>query len=191
MLKVTVLLIVIIPLLIMYELIAYIKLKRKHSIEYWILGISFYIYLMLFIGVTFFPIPIQKEVIAILKTTSGNYINYNIIPFHSILQTLRTNPSEKSILIQIMGNIILIMPITFYISLVNNRIKNIGNTIALVLFISILIELFQFIIGTIVGYYYRIIDIDDIILNTFGGILGYLFAMLIKRAVPKHVSNIK
>lgn len=44
------------------------------------------------------------------------------------------------------------------------------------------IELVQFIIGLLIGYNYRCVDIDDVILNSLGGIIILLvFERIIKR----------
>ena len=47
---------------------------------------------------------------------------------------------------------------------------------------SVCIELVQFIIGLLIGYNYRCVDIDDVILNSLGGIIILLvFERIIKR----------
>ncbi|NEN80969.1 VanZ family protein, partial [Paenibacillus elgii] len=43
------------------------------------------------------------------------------------------------------------------------------------------IELSQLIIGVGIGFFYRSLDVDDIISNTIGVILGYAFLTLLKR----------
>ncbi|UKI23157.1 MAG: VanZ family protein [Anaerotruncus sp.] len=49
-------------------------------------------------------------------------------------------------------------------------------------FFSVCIELVQFIIGLLIGYNYRCVDIDDVILNSLGGIIILLvFERIIKR----------
>lgn len=53
--------------------------------------------------------------------------------------------------------------------------------LGIVLF-SVCIELMQFIIGLLIGYNYRCVDIDDVILNSLGGIIMLLvFERIIKR----------
>lgn len=53
--------------------------------------------------------------------------------------------------------------------------------LGIVLF-SVCIELVQFIIGLLIGYNYRCVDIDDVILNSLGGIIILLvFERIIKR----------
>ncbi|HHT87999.1 MAG TPA: hypothetical protein GX002_03185 [Clostridiales bacterium] len=188
MLKATGFLIVLILLCIVNEARLYIKSKEKKSIEYWIFRISFYIYLMMLINVAFFPIPIQKEVISVLKETNSNAKAVNITPFHSIIQTVKTNPSIELKLLQLIGNIVLILPITFYIPLVYNRVNNLKKALILSIIIAILIEMMQFVIGRVIGYYYRIIDIDDIILNVFGGIVGYICMLPVKKIILKKIN---
>ena len=80
------------------------------------------------------------------------------------------------------------MPITFYIPLVYNRVNNLKKALILSIIIAILIEMMQFVIGRVIGYYYRIIDIDDIILNVFGGIVGYICMLPVKKIILKKIN---
>ena len=51
---------------------------------------------------------------------------------------------------------------------------------------SVSIETIQFIIGMLIGYNYRCIDIDDVILNTAGGILSVILFDLIFGKLKKN-----
>ena len=44
----------------------------------------------------------------------------------------------------------------------------------ILLFVGIVIEVTQHILKMVVGFHYRSVDIDDIILNTLGGMTGYI-----------------
>ena len=58
----------------------------------------------------------------------------------------------------------------------------------ILLSIGIIVETTQHILNIMVGFHYRSVDIDDVILNTLGGMLGYLlhkFVILIYNPVKQ------
>lgn len=68
-------------------------------------------------------------------------------------------------LMNVVGNIVLFIPLSLYLQIFKKN-KNILSCVALVCIISLSVEAIQYILG--IGR----TDIDDIILNTFGGLLG-------------------
>lgn len=97
----------------------------------------------------------------------------NIIPLRSIFQTIEMNPHA---LYQVVGNLLMLIPFAFavmYFGLTNNSKK----VILYFGLCSIAIELFQFLQSYIASYFHsdvRRTDVDDIILNTIGGIIGVI-----------------
>ena len=92
-----------------------------------------------------------------------NYGEYNFIPFKEIFRySIGSNKFIKNVL----GNIILFIPFGFLSSyLLKNR--KLGVITILTIIASGTIETVQYYIG-------RVFDIDDIILNLLGGIIGFL-----------------
>ena len=145
--------------LFIFEIVLFIrKIKIKKCI---MLGL-FVTYLTLTLSVTLFPIPFQ-EVYA-----SG--YSHNFFPFKSIISSARAGirPFVSSVL----GNVVLTTPFGFLISLFRKDKSFISMLIYVILF-SAGIEALQLFIGLGIGYWYRNVDIDDLILNTVGGILGW------------------
>ena len=86
--------------------------------------------------------------------------SYERSPFHQDLSSLWFH------------NIILLVPFGFGLPFITNfRFKKV--VLAGVLF-SIAIEFLQFITGSITGITFRVADINDVIFNTAGVLLGYL-----------------
>ncbi|SKC73757.1 VanZ family protein [Maledivibacter halophilus] len=118
-----------------------------------------------------------------------------LIPFTFILDFLKeTNlqwnqPSTylnilgERALLQAVFNVILLMPLGIYLRYYFR--KSLGKTIIITFLISLFFETTQ-----VTGLYgifktpYRLFDVDDLILNTFGGILGYLLAPKITYFLP-------
>ena len=110
--------------------------------------------------------------------TSTDFESYsnNFIPFKEIM---RYEYTSKLFYKNVLGNVLLFVPFGYFENkMLKNKQKNIGVFITLVTSLSI--ELIQMNIG-------RSFDIDDIILNLVGGILGciiYKFLDFIKEKLP-------
>ncbi len=78
----------------------------------------------------------------------------------------------------VIGNILLLIPLGFYILLFNKKIKA-GYYLILVFLLSMVIELTQLFISSRVGYVYRTFDVDDLLLNSIGAMIGYFIAKLL------------
>ncbi|EFK38722.1 MULTISPECIES: VanZ family protein [Peptoniphilus] len=100
------------------------------------------------------------------RISAGNW-GVNLIPFRTIKSYIKYSGFLHS-LINILGNVLIFLPLGYIIPIIYNRYKNFTKFIYLTISISIFIEFIQFFIG-------RSVDIDDLILNTLGGILGYLY----------------
>ena len=108
------------------------------------------------------------------KKSVGSFRTINLIPFRTIIDYL----FNEDVIVRsfafsnIMGNIAIFIPLGIYIPLLINK-KSIFTNSAIVALISLCVEIVQYIlvIGTA--------DVDDIILNTIGGLLGILIFKLV------------
>lgn len=100
--------------------------------------------------------------------------SYNLIPFKSIIDILK-NGTSYSIIINVFGNLLVFMPLEYFLIELFKVNKFLVNFI-LSFCIILLIELFQYVFK--VG----VLDIDDLILCTVGMMLFYIcYNLLIKR----------
>lgn len=94
----------------------------------------------------------------------------NLTPFNEMF---RYNIGSKLFIKNVLGNIILFMPYGFF-NAYYLKLKSPYTILGLSFLVSITIESTQLLIG-------RVFDIDDIILNIIGGIIGfYIYHTLIK-----------
>ena len=110
-----------------------------------------------------------------------NYGGINLIPFKEMF---RYEIGSYKFIKNIIGNIVLFIPYGFFSSYYLNN-KKLGTNIILCLVATFTIESIQYYIG-------RVFDIDDIILNVIGGLIGYLFCialMAIKEKLPKFMKS--
>lgn len=130
------------------------------------LNIMFYGVMFLYALILFFLLFKKKSV--------GSFQTINLIPFRTIIDYL----FNEDVIVRsfafsnIMGNIAIFIPLGIYIPLLINK-KRIFTNSAIVALISLCVEIVQYIlaIGTA--------DVDDIILNTIGGLLGILIFKLV------------
>jgi hypothetical protein len=99
---------------------------------------------------------------------AGKYVHDNTHPG----QTLRlylNQPSVKTALLEIGGNLVLLMPLGVLLPVLFNRFRGPLRILLVVGLVSLCIETVQ---GTMIAG--RAFDADDVILNTVGAVLAYL-----------------
>lgn len=101
--------------------------------------------------------------IMIYKTISIN--NLNLVPFIYMIRYL-TSRSFDAFIYNVLGNIFLFIPMGIFLKLF--KIKKLISVVIICFCVSLSIEFFQSVFGA------RIFDIDDIICNVTGAILGYV-----------------
>jgi len=112
------------------------------------------------------------------KAIKANMRNgyFNAKPFVTIKMYIVSNmPPQYSPVSNLLGNVVGFIPLGILLPLLFPRLRSATATIFCVLLVSFCFEVFQLL--TMTG----VCDIDDLILNTAGGIIGYLFFLLIKK----------
>ena len=124
----------------------------------------FVMYLCCVVELVFFPLPTIEE-------AAGLSIQYQLIPMHFISDFM--NDSFLRVLCQVMFNIIMTIPFGMFLEYC------LGLDIKRALLISFAFTAFIE-IGQLTGLFflfkgsYRLFDVDDLMLNTFGALIGYL-----------------
>ena len=110
------------------------------------------------------------------RTPEQTCYRYNLIPFREILRFIRYRHvvGFHAFFINVIGNIIAFMPMGFFLPAVTGKKLN-GIQILLLSFLfSLSVETVQLL--TRLGCF----DVDDLILNTLGGFLGYLVYRILR-----------
>lgn len=89
----------------------------------------------------------------------------NMIPFKFVTENWLMG--ERKQITQTIANIIMFMPLGFIFPVAFRKMRKLWKTTICMMIFSFLIEFIQYFVG-------RSADIDDFMLNTLGGILGYL-----------------
>ena len=147
--------------------LAYLKGSRRFVLHRELMALVFIIYIL-----------------CLYFVVTGQDINYggiNLIPFKEMF---RYEFGSYKFIKNIVGNILLFIPYGFFSSYYLNN-KKIGTNVITCLVATLCIESIQYYIG-------RVFDIDDILLNVFGGFCGcllYVALTAIKSKLPNFMKS--
>ena len=102
---------------------------------------------------------------------------YNLIPFREIRRFIVYADllGPMAVISNLFGNIVIFMPFGFLVPILGRKKRNFWFTSLLSFALSLAVECIQLVART--GCF----DVDDIFLNTIGGMLGYLVYALVQR----------
>jgi len=140
--------------------------KKKLVLYRELIYLSFFIYIILLFELV----------------TSTDYHAYgnNFILFQEIF---RHEITSQAFLRNVIGNVVLFIPLGYYVSYFC-KIKKIYLIFIISFIISLTIETIQYHIG-------RAFDVDDILLNVTGGLIGYVFYMASSKILKKYPNRFK
>lgn len=129
---------------------------------------------LVYIGVLFY-FTILSE--AYGRTESHSEYRYNLKLFDTILLYVKYKNlvGMKAVILNLLGNVAAFMPFGFFIPILRKKPAGALLVVCLSFDLSLLIEIMQLIfkVGTF--------DVDDLFLNTLGGLAGYLCLKLLQR----------
>lgn len=95
----------------------------------------------------------------------------NLVPLRTILEfALGENPAQA--VRQLVGNVILFVPLGVLLPTMSPRFQSVTSLFPAAVIASITIEISQLVLG-LLGLASRSTDIDDVILNTIGALVGW------------------
>ncbi len=163
------------PMLIIFVIIistiriTYITIHKEKFVFYKeLLNLLFIIYVLL----------LYKLLTNVETNSSGGY---NLVPFTEIS---RYKFGSDLFIYNVLGNILLFIPFGYFVSGYIKATK-VSHILAVTIISSLTIEVVQLQIG-------RSFDVDDIILNVFGGLIGFLIYIAlcaIKKHLPKFLQR--
>lgn len=120
---------------------------------------------------------------------SGGAWGVNFYPFRTIKSYIKYSGFSHALL-NILGNVIIFLPFGLMLPEISKKFRNLFNIFFITLFTTLFIEFTQFFIG-------RSVDIDDVILNVIGGVIGFLLwkEFLLKKNMKnkrkRHINKLK
>ena len=153
---------ILVPLFLLFSFImvwlAKFKKQRYSFLQYTFLT-SFVIYLLAVIHLVYFPIDVN---IGKYANQTPWYNSLNLIPIITI--------DIKTFLL----NILMLIPFGMYLPIINTKLNSLKKAAQYGLLLSLSFEIIQLLIRVTLGSS-RSSDINDLIANVLGSVLGYLF----------------
>jgi len=162
----------------------YVVLARRAELApstIWV-GLAAVAHIAAVVALTLFPLPVQREVIQdgrALQLASNNFI-----PVMNTVDAIAGSIAAgrpSSVLQQTLGNIAALAPLGVYGPFLWPRLRRWQATLMAGIGASLAVEAAQLLISTALGYTYRIADVDDVIFNAAGVMLGYAVYRLLAR----------
>ena len=148
--------------------------QEKSKIRNFWLKILFIIYCLLVFTILFLNNEYRMGASQNISTFSKEHFeSSNIIPFSTIIEYISRLISHeintKIVIINFASNLLLFAPMGFFIPILfQSKIKNIKQFVIMMIILTLIVEILQFIT------YRGSTDIDDIILNTIGAVIVYM-----------------
>ncbi|MBU3135342.1 VanZ family protein [Clostridium gasigenes] len=134
-------------------------------------------------GVFICYILLLIKILFLSRISHLEHRSINLIPFYSIMEYISGSSANIKAFAfsNVVGNIVIFIPLGTYLSLFKND-KRVKPNFLFIFIVSLFVEIIQGLLGIGAS------DIDDIILNCLGGligILGYKFLLFILRDEKK------
>lgn len=154
------------------------RLRRSLNIVFFVLYLFLLVNFVLVKGKLFDRLsPSDYYAYYELNMPKSKNVGVNLVPFQTIKGYYKPenwNP-ESTKTANVIGNIVLFMPLGFLLPLIFPKTDKLLIMFLLSLLVSVCLEASQYFFQS--GF----ADIDDVILNTLGGVLGYGFFAFIYR----------
>jgi len=167
--------------ILMLIVVLVILWHRRHNLSYLFFFLIFWVYMMFSLDKVFFPIQVNGEYVDVMRQIPL-MSQINLVPFY-----FGQYPMTVAGFIGIINNIVLTVPFGFGLNFIM-RLKT-RNFIWLAFALGLGFEITQLIISLVLRYPYRTVDVNDVLMNATGVLLGYglfrIFALLYL-AITKH-----
>ena len=172
---------------IIYRLYNVVKNKRINIAREIILFI-FFVYFLFLLLLTIFKggrIEFSNQFNSFMYREHGLLGIINIVPIKETINTfMHSETGMRNSLRNLIGNILVFMPLGFFIPLLFDKFNNLKKVLKVGCLSSLAIELSQLFVGS------NVCDIDDVIYNTLGALAGFIcyktFETIIKKVNLKN-----
>ena len=144
-------------------------MKRAVKISAW--G-TFVLYCL----VLFYILILDKALSGYHQNIRNIIAHINLIPFRTIVTYVvrlgRDSINLDTVIKNIVGNLLLFVPMGAFLPFAFDKMKTLWRAVSVMLIIILSVELVQIVL--VIGSF----DVDDLLLNLLGGLLGYLIYRL-------------
>lgn len=172
---------------IIYRIYNVIKNKKTNIVREIILFI-FFVYFLFLLLLTIFKggrIEFSNQFNSYMYREHGLLGIINVVPIKETINTfMHSETGMRNSLRNLIGNILVFMPLGFFIPLLFDKFNNLKKVLKVGCLSSLAIELSQLFVGS------NVCDIDDVIYNTLGALAGFIcyktFETIIKKVNLKN-----
>lgn len=162
----------------------------RNHVGWWrgLVGVAFAAYVVVIIGLVFTPFPLPPWIAFTDAQLDSGYRPWpfpwlNVLPFDTIRGALRFGvqwqPGRY-----LLGNVLAFAPFGVFLPILWPRWRSLIGIVAVAVVISIAIEAVQLGLSLLMGFPYRVADIDDVLLNVLGVTLGYVVYRAVVAVLP-------
>jgi glycopeptide antibiotics resistance protein len=120
---------------------------------------------------TLLPLPIGSAAIEAARAMAT--YDHNAVPFATLATQLDGGLTQFE-LRQVAGNLLLLLPLGVYGPILWPAMRSVVVTAIVAAGVAGAIELAQLALATAYGFPVRVADVDDVLLNTFGALIGFV-----------------
>ncbi|WP_017414939.1 VanZ family protein [Clostridium tunisiense] len=159
------------------------QMKKRTKLLLWFL---FVLYLLVLVNVIIFK---DGNALIVAQYSADRSLwegieAINFVPFKTIIPYLKGEPTIRIATENILGNIFAFSPLGFLLPLLFKRFYRLKNIFLTSFAISLFIEVIQLV------FYLGSTDVDDLILNTLGSLLGFGVLCLLKKISERKSINL-
>lgn len=177
---------VILALVVVLPVVWWRARRLGHSRGAILLRIAFVAWMAAVVAVVFFPLPLPPY--RIPEEAFGDYRGWpypwlSPVPFDTIRSSLEQGwsyPAGKYLI----GNIGAFVPLGVLAPMLSPRWRSWSRTLLLGLLASGLVEVTQLVGSLAMGFAWRVADVDDLLLNTLGTLIGFAIWRIGSAALP-------
>lgn len=155
---------------------------KKRTVSQTVVRLLFVVSIAAIVAITLLPITYYLK-----PGQTPDVGGYNLVPLVPLANMFEVYAEHVQWMpwVQIGGNIAMFIPFGFLLPLLSERARRFKRSALIVLAAAVGVELAQLLIGLCLGYLYRCVDVNDVILNFIGGLLGYLAFLGVSRLATR------
>ena len=146
----------------------------------------FVLYLGWAVGATLFPLPVRPGVAEL--EAAGRGVTVDLVPLASIRDVLLHGTVFAQVWI-LGGNVLTLTPFGFLLPFAAPRLATWRRMALAGVLFPLAIELSQLAVSLVLGYSYRVTEVDDVLLNFAGVLLGYALFVVVRGFVAAPVEG--
>jgi glycopeptide antibiotics resistance protein len=160
--------------------VAVMQVRGRSSFVHTFVALTLGAFAIVVLALTLFPFPTSGRYIAETRANGFGPL-MSTVPLQTIRKAVANGSSTAAL--QVIGNALMLAPLAILLPMLRPGLARWRRIIPICFAVSCAIELVQLGVSLAMGIHYKSFDVDDILLNTVGGVVGFSVFLLGKRIV--------